>query len=74
MKTFGKCSLFIAIVLALGCGKKEIGDSVGAVGRDQLTGRGPDRVEAQEENAEEEGSLESRCFEGDPEACDELGH
>ena len=74
MKTACKFSLFIAIVLALGCGKKKVGDSVGTVGRDQLTGQGPDRVEKQEKDAEEEGSLESRCFEGDPEACDELAH
>jgi len=74
MKTLGKFSLFIALVLALGCGKKKVVDSVGSVGRDHLTGQGPDRVEIEEKEAEEEGSLESRCFEGDVEACDELGH
>lgn len=71
MKTLGKCSLFMMLVLAFGCGKKKLGDGPGALGN-PLTG--PDRVEAQEKEVEEEGSLESRCFEGDIEACDELGH
>ncbi len=65
MKTLGKCSLFMMLVLAFGCGKKKLGD-----GPDRRS----DRVEAQEKEVEEEGSLESRCFEGDLEACDELGH
>ncbi len=66
MKTLGKCSLFIALVLALGCGKK------GA--HPQKADRAAEQAEAQPKEVEEEGSLESRCFEGDLEACDELGH
>ncbi|MDH3200197.1 MAG: hypothetical protein OEM15_04820 [Myxococcales bacterium] len=74
MKTLGKFSLFIVFVLVLGCGKKKAGDRAETAGWDPSTGRGPDRVEAKEKEPEEEGSLESRCFGGDVEACDELGH
>ncbi len=66
MTTFGKFSLFIVIVLALGCGQKKP--------RPEEATTAPERVEAQAKDGEEEGSLESRCFDGDPEACDELGH
>ena len=66
MKTLGKLSLFIVIVLALGCGKKK--------SHPEEAVRASDRVEKQEKDAEEEGSLESRCFEGDLEACDEVAH
>ncbi len=72
MKTLGKCSLFMMLVLAFGCGKKKLSDGPRALGSNPSTSS--DRVEAQEKEVEEEGSLESRCFEGDIEACDELGH
>jgi hypothetical protein len=66
MKTLGKFSLFIVIVLALGCGGKRSHPPEAV--------RVPEPVEAQEKDGEEEGSLESHCFEGHLEACDELGH
>ena len=65
MTTVRKFSLFIALVLALGCGKKKSHPA------DEMIE--PEPPIAQEIEGEEEGSLESRCFEGDAEACDELG-
>ncbi len=66
MKTLGKFSLFIVMVLALGCGKKK--------SHPEEALRAPEPAEEQAKDSEEEGSLESRCFEGDPAACDQLGH
>ena len=66
MKTLGKFSLFIVIVLALGCGKKR--------SHPEEAVKAPESVDEPAKDGEDEGSLESRCFEGDPAACDELGH
>jgi len=66
MRTLGKLSLFIALVLALGCDKKRA--------HPEKVDKAAERAEAQLKEGEKEGSLESRCFEGDIEACDELGH
>ncbi|MGB5809910.1 MAG: hypothetical protein WBG86_05220 [Polyangiales bacterium] len=68
MKTIGKFSLFIALlalVVVLGCTKKK-----------PLPPPSAEPVNAAETDPEEEepGSVESRCFDGDPAACDELGH
>ena len=67
MRTPRKFSLFIVaglvVWVSLGCEKKR--------GPAADTAKTPPNA-AREQN--EEGSLEARCFEGDPEACDELGH
>jgi len=65
MKTLGKFSLFIVLLLAAGCEKKR-----------PTPASDPPRgaEEAPERGEPEEGSLETRCFEGDPTACDDLGH
>ena len=62
MKTLGKFSLFILMILVLGCGKKKPLPAAA------------DTTPAGESQENDEGSLESRCFDGDPGACDELGH
>jgi hypothetical protein len=61
MKTFGKFPLFILWVLVCGCpNQKPAADPP------------PERTEAEETNPRAE--LEAACFDGDPAACDELGH
>ncbi len=61
METHGKFSLFILCVLVCGCPKHT------------PTADPPsERVEVEETNPE--ADLETACFEGDPAACDELGH
>ncbi len=68
MKTLCKFSLFIALALALGCSTKRAVPEKAEIAVEY------GQVQGKEAEVEEEGSLESRCFEGDPEACDELGH
>lgn len=66
MKTLRKFPLFIALLLVLGCENKRVIPAEAT--------KAPEPVQLQENDGEEEGSLETRCFDGDPEACDELGH
>ena len=67
MKTPRKFSLFIVAgfvaCVSLGCEKKRRPAAD--------TAKTPPNAAPEQD---EEGSLEARCFEGDPEACDELGH
>jgi len=59
MKTHGKFSLFIFWVLVCGCPKEA-----------PAVDPSPEGTEAEDPRAE----LEAACYDGDPEACDELGH
>ena len=61
MKTYGKFSLFIFWVLVCGCPKQP-----------PAADPPPERAEAEELNPR--ADLEAACYDGDPEACDELGH
>ena len=61
MKTHRKFPLFILWVLVCGCPKQAATD-------DPL----PAGTEVGEPNPE--ADLETACYEGDPEACDALGH
>jgi hypothetical protein len=61
MKTHGKFSLFILWVLVCGCPKQ-------AAPADPP----PPSTEAEESNPQ--ADLEVACYDGDPQACDELGH
>jgi hypothetical protein len=61
MKTHRKFSLFILGVLVCGCPKQA-----------QHVDPAPERIEADEIDPQAE--LEAACYEGDPAACDQLGH
>jgi hypothetical protein len=61
MKTHGKFSLFILWVLVWGCPKQA-----------PTADPPPAADEAVEPNPR--ADLETACYEGDPEACDALGH
>jgi len=61
MKTFGKFPLFILWVLVCGC-------------PDQKPAEAPPSKPTQAEGNDSRSDLETACFEGDPTACDELGH
>ena len=61
MKTHRKLSLFILWVLVCGCPKEA----------PQVDPQ-PEATEAEEIDPRAE--LEAACYDGDPEACDELGH
>ena len=61
MKTHGKFSLFILWVLVCGCPKQPPAAYLP-----------PEPPEAEEITPQ--ADLEADCYEGDPEACDELGH
>jgi len=61
METLCKYSAFILLVLVCGCPKEP---------RAVDPPSGGTAIEA----AHPEGDLERRCFDGDPEACDQLGH
>ncbi|MEM7137128.1 MAG: hypothetical protein AAF500_11145 [Myxococcota bacterium] len=65
MQTLRKFSLFMIVLLALGCEKKKGVEPVNPT---------PEAAEEQAETEDEPGSVEAKCFEGDPAACDELGH
>lgn len=58
--------LVVSLSGAVGCEKK----------KQPIRDRPSDAAESTNEelNPEEPGSLEARCFDGDPSACDELGH
>lgn len=69
MTTLGKFSLFIgltALLMATGCEKKKAPDKAPV--------EAAESTENEEADANGPGSLEARCFEGDPSACDALGH
>ena len=61
MKTHGKFSLFILWVLVCGCPK-------------QSPTADPPSESKEAEEIDVRGDLEAACYEGDPEACDQLGH
>jgi hypothetical protein len=61
MKTRGKFPLFILVGFLWGCPDAKPASSPA-----------PERAEPAEDEAK--ADLESACFEGDPSACDELGH
>ena len=65
MKTHRKFSLFILWVLVCGCPKH-------APPADPPADPPAERTEARETNPK--ADLEAACFDGDPAACDELGH
>jgi len=60
MKTHGKFSLFILWVLVCGCPKHSPVD--------------PELERTEAEEIDPQAELESACYDGDPEACDKLGH
>ena len=60
MKTHRKFSLFILWVLVCGCPKHSPVD--------------PELERTEAEEIDPQAELESACYDGDPEACDELGH
>jgi hypothetical protein len=61
MTTLGKLPLFIVIMLTCGCPKQR-----------PPADPPPKAPEAQDDDGKSE--LEAACFDGDPEACDALGH
>ncbi len=61
MKTHRKFSLFILWVLVCGCPK-------------QTPPADPPTERTQAEETDPKADLEAACFDGDPAACDELGH
>jgi len=61
MKTLRKSSLFILWVLICGCPK-------------ETPTANPPSERPESEEANSEAALERDCFDGDPEACDRLGH
>ncbi|MEM7437492.1 MAG: hypothetical protein AAF436_20230 [Myxococcota bacterium] len=65
MQTLRKFSLFMMVLLALGCEKKKAGEEAQPE---------PETVEEPAGPEDAPGSVEAKCFEGDPAACDELGH
>jgi hypothetical protein len=61
MKTHRKFSLFILWVLVCGCPK-------------QTPTVDPPPASTETEETDHRAELEAACFDGDPEACDDLGH
>ena len=61
MKTHGKFSLFILWVLVCGCPK-------------QPATVDPPPADPEAEEPNHQADLEAACYDGDPEACDDLGH